>query len=91
MALEKEFALYPTLTSPRAYWRVVQFYGNKERLNYQVNVWPTKADAVGGALAIANGGHFGFVPDLSEGAPNFIQQAYNDIKARPEFAGAVDD
>ena len=90
MALEKEFALYPTLNFPRAYWRLVQFYGTKERVNYQVNVWPTRAEADAGASAIANGGHFGFPPNLNPGAPNFIEQAYNDMKARPEFAGAVD-
>jgi hypothetical protein len=33
---------------------------------------------------------FDFPISVSEGAPNFIKQAYEHLKTLPEFAGAID-
>lgn len=76
-----------------AYWRINPkngLVGGKDEINYIIEVFknadmshvenPQPLDRL----------TFTFLPDITEGADNFIAQAYDNAKTRPEFLNSVD-
>ena len=70
------------LTAEDAYWRVFNVAGNKEKITANIGAYVVK----GGKVLTTR--QYEFVPNMDGG--NFIAQAYNHIKALPEFSGAED-
>jgi len=70
------------LTAEDAYWRVFNVAGSKEKITAIIGAYVVK----GGKILTTQ--QYDFVPSMSGG--NFIAQAYNHIKALPEFEGAED-
>jgi hypothetical protein len=64
-----------------AYITVTTITGSKNEISAQVNY---KGDNVQFSK------QYKFSPSVSEGAANFIAQAYDHLKTLPEFAGATD-
>ena len=62
------------------YIKVETVNGNKNNVSYTVSI---KSELGASKTEI-----FNFVPDMM--GPNFIKQAYLDLKNKPEFADAVD-
>ena len=76
-----------------AYWRINPndgIAGGKNKLTYTIDVFKS-AD-----LAHAKNPHqiqkfsFSFVPDVKDGALNFVKQAYAHAKTLPMFSGSID-
>ena len=94
MALIKDFfspVMGETLTG--CYWKIDPrsgISGGKNMLNCRIVCFRSKqiADTNRNALGSIT---FQFVPDLYEGAGNFITQAYCFAKSLPEFVGEVDE
>jgi hypothetical protein len=68
----------------KAYVKVLDVIGNKEMINFSLGFFDNKN---GNLLYDKN---FEFMPSLGENDPNFIKQAYEYLKAFPEFSEAVD-
>jgi hypothetical protein len=79
------------ITIPNCYWKIEIYNGisgGKTSIRVTLNCFKNKeiADTNIGQYANFN---FNFVPDISDGSPNFITQAYNYAKTLPEFINAV--
>ena len=80
------------ITIPNCYWKIERdngISGGKEQLNVRLNCFKTKE------IADTNQNKymdfdFKFSPDLTEGAENFITQAYLFAKTLPEFIHSLD-
>lgn len=68
--------------SADAYWRVGTVAGRKGTMSAALEAF------VDGEIVETV--HVSFRPDISEGAPNVIAQAYGAAKALPQFEGAAD-
>jgi hypothetical protein len=64
------------------YFKVLSIKGDKESITFTLDAMSSKN---GSSISKID---YVFTPEL-EGV-NFIAQAYNNLKTRPEFAGAVD-
>lgn len=91
MALRKNIDFTPngfdsaaTLTG--AYFRIDNVSGNKEMLSVTVVAYNDKD----GKKLPAQVKSHNFKPSVGTGAKDFIAQAYEHIKALPEYAGAED-
>lgn len=71
-----------------AYCRIAYVAGDKRSMNVRINCFKSKEAADNGQHA-----HLvsvSFSPDMTEGAKNFVAQAYDHLKTLPEFANAKD-
>lgn len=76
-----------------AYWRInpVQgIAGGKDGIKYTIEVFKNAETARKKDSKSIRRLIFSFIPDMSNGAPNFIVQAYNHAKSQPQFQGSVD-
>lgn len=90
MALRKTWAFTPVgLSRPvrvdDAYCRVEELRGGKKGFEIRVAVYES-ADSNLAALSR----EARFLPDLRDGADNFLAQAYAHLKTLPEFSDATD-
>lgn len=71
-----------------AYCRIAYVAGDKRSMAVRINCFKSKeaADKEPNAHLVA----VSFTPDISDGAANFIAQAYAHLKTLPEFANAKD-
>lgn len=71
-----------------AYCRIAYVAGDKRSMNVRINCFKSKdaADKEPHAHLVA----VSFSPDMTEGAKNFVAQAYDHLKTLPEFANAKD-
>jgi hypothetical protein len=94
MALQMNYYYAPVqIMIFNAYWRINPkngLIGGKNEINYIIEVFKN-ADAshVENAQAIDRL-TYSFIPNISNGAPNFIVQAYNHAKTLSNFEGSVD-
>lgn len=65
-----------------AYWKITNISGNKTQMTVTLTAFVSKAQVDNFA--------FSFVPDVSDGAADFIRQAYIFAKTLPEFANSED-
>lgn len=71
-----------------AYWKINPnngIIGGKSGIRYTIEVHKNSE-----STKPIKGFTFSFMPDLSNNAPNFIIQAYNNAKSLPLFQGSVD-
>lgn len=72
-----------------AYVKIVQINGNKEALTAVLMAYIDE-QAIQNNLSPAKEMYFTFKPNVTDGAKNFIEQAYIHGKTLPEFANALD-
>jgi hypothetical protein len=86
MALQKTISLTDNfgieVSFSDAYIRVDQLEGSKD----SISIFVVTRDKQGGRVLATR--HHDFQPDLD--GDNFIKQAYEHLKALPEFADAID-
>lgn len=79
LPVEKEFVI------PDVYCRIDVMNGSKERLTIKVDTYKDSSKVI-----LIKSESYSFVPDVTEGAENFVKQGYEYLKTLPEFSGAVD-
>lgn len=80
------------ITIENCYWKIDVdngIMGGKYKLHVRLNCFKNKTTADTNRDKYSDF-DFDFVPDLSEGAPNYFEQAYNYVKTLPEFSDAYD-
>jgi len=86
MALKKQITLKNNfgddVTFNEAYIKVENLMGNKSQFRIDVSIYKRQNEQ------IVDRKNYLFTPDLD--GKNFIAQAYEYIKAKPEFSGAFD-
>ena len=73
------------VTYDEAYHKITSVEGNKETLNVQLTAYKNEEKSI--ALHTQN---FEFIPDDNEDSIRWDKQAYEFIKAQPEFENAID-
>jgi hypothetical protein len=71
-----------------AYCRIAYVAGDKRGMTIRVNCF--KNQSVADQDPPAHVVSVSFTPDMSDGAANFIAQAYDHLKTLPEFVNAKD-
>lgn len=74
---------------PNAYARFEGINGDKNNLDMQMVFYANQQACLDGSAPF-NRVQFSFMPDMSDGAPNYHKQAYEIAKTKPEFDGATD-
>jgi hypothetical protein len=89
MAIRLPYTVDSTgLSLPDAYVRVTSYHGDKQQVIYSAEIYTDKAARQAGKEPLASNQYRAQLSDLT-GA--WFPSLYTDIKARPEFAGAVDE
>lgn len=81
------------ITIYNAYWRINPNYGiigGKNNINYTIEVFKNADLAHVENFKTIQGFTFSFTPNLNNGAPNLIAQAYNHAKTLPQFIDGID-
>lgn len=76
-----------------AYWRInpnTGIIGGKNQIKCTIEVYKNADAAHMLNSKSIKGFTYSFIPNISNNAPNFIEQAYNHIKTLPMFNGCVD-
>jgi len=89
MALRMDLEHESGMVIEGAYYKVASISGGKDSLFVNCEIYLNKEAADSGKARL---GHISqaFKPSVTEGAENFLRQAYIYLKALPEFAGAED-
>lgn len=87
MALQNDFTKTLTgfdgqLTAANVYWKITQINGDKNNISYTIEGFKSDQQVYGYS--------YSFTPDVSDGAANFIQQAYVHAKTQAPFLSAAD-
>ena len=90
MALQKTVTFENGLPNvANAYCRIDGIYGNKNNLSFILNSYVSQAIFADSGAYIKTQ-QFEFVPSVTVGSANFIEQGYAYLKTLPEYAAAVD-
>lgn len=90
MALQLDsIVLESGITVDSSYVRVDTISGSKDSLLVTVNYYVSQNSFNDGKSYIKSE-QFSFIPSVEDGSANFIKQAYEFLKKRPEFTNAVD-
>lgn len=76
-----------------AYWRINTkngLVGGKDSMNYVIEAFKDANAAHAENPQAIYRETYSFVPDITDGADNFIKQAYLHAKSLPYFTGSVD-
>lgn len=71
-----------------AYVRVASFSGTKESIDFWINYYTDYESRKSGKPYILQE-MYSFVPDLKEGASNFVKQMYQYMKTLEQFKDAI--
>lgn len=88
MALRKEFkkeVFGQTLTFNDAYFKIERVYGNKHSVQIEVTGYDNSERH--NEIFQRN---YSFIPEVEDGAENFIKQGYEYLKTLDEYADAID-
>ncbi len=89
MALQLEtITLESGITVDSSYVRVDTISGSKDSLLVAVNYYVSQ-DSFNEGKSYIKSEQFSFVPSVEDGSANFIKQAYEFLKERPEFTDAI--
>lgn len=89
MAIEKTIALSNGITVENAYIRVDTVSGYKGGIDYSMNSYVSK-EAFQAGMSYVEQEVLHFTPDVSDNAPNFIKQAYENAKMTEKYSGGKD-
>ena len=81
------------LTFTDSYWKInpdMGITGGKNKIDYSIEAFSNKTYANTKRPENIGTKTGSFVPDITENAKNFIEQAYLHVKTLPEFDGAID-
>lgn len=89
MAISKNITLNNGLTVNNAYIRVDTVSGYKGGVDYSINSYASQ-DAFKNGKGYLEQEILHFVPSVLDTAPNWIKQAYEDVKKTTKYGGGTD-
>ncbi|MHA7967690.1 hypothetical protein ACX93W_26610 [Paenibacillus sp. CAU 1782] len=89
MALQLAFESVHGIQLPEAYVRIDELSGGKSGISLRVRYYANIDAANAGKEWIQESIHT-FEPSIEEGASNFLEQGYDQLKTLEEFAAAID-
>jgi len=75
------------------YWRINPDYGiegGKNKISYIIEGYKDSNAAHQEGSLVIDKLNFSFIPDITFGSLNFIEQAYNHAKNQPNLKGSID-
>jgi hypothetical protein len=80
-----EPSIEKTVTIESAYIMVSRLEGSKEMLKFYISIYENASKEF-----LITSKEYEFTPSVEDGSENFIKQAYEHLKALPEYADAID-